>query len=113
MDYAQRTQSDPPGEQVMFVCEKLDTVKEIFKKRNAIYGDSYKDFGHVMEALFPNGIHIEGAAEFQRFIGVCNVVGKLVRFTKRYANGHNHQDSLDDMIAYTAMLSELMQGVEE
>ena len=37
--------------------EALAALGELFKTRNAIYGDTYKDFGKILMGLFPGGVH--------------------------------------------------------
>lgn len=77
-----------------------------YKERNLVYGDSYKEFGPVMKALFPDGISVDSIQDLNR-IGVLNmIVSKLMRYCNNFHNG-GHPDSIQDMMVYCAMLAEL------
>lgn len=77
-----------------------------FEQRNALYGDSYKSYGNVMVALFPNGLKVNTADDWNR-LGVLNmIVSKLTRYAANMEAG-GHKDSAHDTIVYAAMLEEL------
>jgi hypothetical protein len=84
----------------------LKRLGNLFKERNALYGDNYLSHGKVMMALFsgkiPKQITVEDANRFGIF---TQMVSKMTRYANRWDEGH--QDSLDDLSVYSQMLSEL------
>lgn len=100
-----------PGEQVtegLNALDYLDSAKKTFTERNAIYGDSYKEIGPILEAMFPNGIQIHDAAEHNRFCLFLHCLDKLRRYAARMGEG-GHKDSALDLCVYAAMLRELTE----
>jgi hypothetical protein len=86
----------------------LNDAAKIYKQRNLIYGDSYKKFGKLMFALFPDGVNCKGEDDLNR-LGVLNmIVSKLMRYANNFSRG-GHDDSLDDIAVYVMMLKELDQ----
>ena len=83
----------------------LRAAERTYTERNKTYGDNYKKFGHVMQALFPNGVTINSAEQWNRFGILVQKVGKLSRYVTNPYVGH--QDSVHDDICYSAMLEEL------
>jgi len=93
-----------------FVSEALHNAAEIYEERNKLYGDNYKRFGNVMEALMPSGMEQgfpETKAQFNNRVGVLiQVISKLTRYCENFNSG-GHDDSLDDLAVYAMMLKEL------
>lgn len=92
--------SGPSVEDIMM------TALEIYNARNAEYGDSYKHHGAIMMELFGKGLCLQTDEEFARFAIVNMLVAKLYRYATNF-HPLGHKDSLDDIIAYAAMLQEL------
>lgn len=88
------------------VPDHLAQLGELYRERNATYTNNYKWFGRVMLALFPGGLLLETAEDFNRFGVFVQIVGKISRYAPRFAKG-GHADSLDDVSVYAAMLREL------
>lgn len=86
------------------VPEILRAAAATFEERNPAYGSSYKKFGAVLMALYPEGVTLSAPEEFERFGLLVMVVGKVQRYCAR-PNGH--KDSAHDLINYAAMLEEL------
>ena len=83
----------------------LEEAAMLFKNRNKEYGDSYKSFGSVVLALFPNGVTLKTAKDFSRW-GVLNMMlSKIHRYSYNFKKGHF--DSLKDLSVYAAMLLDL------
>lgn len=83
----------------------LTDASSTYAQRNAAYGDSYKEHGKIMAALFPNGITLNSVEDFNRF-GVFNMmVSKVFRCSANFKAGH--VDSMLDLSVYSAMLLEL------
>lgn len=88
------------------VPDHLTNTAGIYRERNALYGDNYKRFGHVMLHMFPGGLTLRSAEDFNRFGVLVQIVGKVTRYAANFERG-GHADSLDDNIVYAAMLREL------
>ncbi len=94
----------------------LDEMKEISKKKNSEdhYGDSYKEFGNVMVALYPNGLELNTVDDWNEFGVLQMVIHKLIRLSKvvpldRDSNVlfEKPRDNTIDLSVYGAMLAEL------
>jgi hypothetical protein len=81
---------------------------ETFRSRNAVYGDTYLDFGHAMVAAFPDGLDIPpGDVGAMNRLGVfVQCMGKLMRYAPTLVKG-GHHDSAHDLMVYGALLAEL------
>lgn len=98
---------------------KLPTVPEMlrecastYEQRNAMYGDTYKRFGHVLSAIFPDGLTIKGVDDWNRLGCFILKMGKVTRYAANYTRG-GHDDSLLDDAVYTTMLRELDKAIDE
>ena len=89
----------------MNTIENLSRIAEIYKERNALYGDNYKHFGRTLIGMFPQGLALNTEEEFNRFALFLNILHKLTRYA-RSINSAGHGDSLDDMAVYAMMLRE-------
>ena len=89
----------------MNAIEHLSRIQEIYKERNALYGDNYKHFGKILLGMFPQGAVLNTEEEFNRFALFLNILHKLTRYA-RSINSGGHADSLDDMAVYAMMLRE-------
>lgn len=88
------------------VSDSLRQSADVFEERGRVYGEAYKRFGPVMEALFPGGFYAFGPDAFNRLGVIVQIVSKLVRYTGTMKDG-GHDDSLLDLSTYAAMLREL------
>jgi hypothetical protein len=95
-------------EEVKSVGDMLRESGDVFDQRNALYGDNYKRFGPIIDAIFPAGVHLSGPDDFRRFGVLVQVISKLSRYCNNFAVG-GHDDSLLDLCTYSAMLRELDQ----
>jgi hypothetical protein len=83
----------------------LADMADTFRERNKIYGDNYKRVGAVMEAMFPEGVQLKSAADFNTWHLFELMVVKMTRF----ANSElTHQDSIHDLAVYAAMVESLI-----
>lgn len=81
-------------------------MAETYRERNKVYGDNYKRVGDVMMALFPEGMHLASAEEFNVWHLFELMIVKLTRF----ANSNlQHEDSIHDLAVYAAMVESLIQ----
>jgi hypothetical protein len=93
------------------VPELLREGAKTYEERNAIYGDNYKHWGHAMAAMFPNGLTLKTADEWNRFGVFVQIASKLTRYAESMTRG-GHIDSAHDMCVYSAMLEELTRAEE-
>ncbi|MCK5025182.1 MAG: hypothetical protein KAS15_01225, partial [Nanoarchaeota archaeon] len=93
-------------------ADLLHKAAELFEERDRAYGSSYKQFGKVVLAFFPDGITLKTEDDFTRW-GVLNMIfSKMNRYCNNFSEG-GHPDSLADMSVYPAMLAEIdkLRGV--
>jgi hypothetical protein len=88
------------------VPELLLTAAQTYDERSRVYGDTYKNFGGAIAAMFPNGLTVKSADDWNRLGVMVMAVGKLTRYAAQFENG-GHKDSAHDLINYAAMLEEL------
>lgn len=84
----------------------LRRAADTFEQRHAVYGDNYKTMGHVLLAMFPDGIPCETIDDFNRFGLLVQCVYKLTRYASQFSEG-GHIDSAHDLCVYASMLEEL------
>ena len=89
----------------------LASAAATFAERGKVYGDAYKQFGHIMMALFPAGITLSNADDWNRYALLHMEVAKLARYCQNFSNGHI--DSQHDLCVYAAMLESLDQEAQE
>lgn len=82
---------------------QLKEFAKLFKKKNKEYGSSYKYFGKIMLALFPDGVKLSSEKDFTRFALINVIIGKIDRYSKNFDKS-GHSDSLIDLSVYSAML---------
>ena len=86
----------------------LEEAAEVFKNKSKEYGNSYKTFGKIMMAFFPDGLKLETEKDFTRFAILNIMISKADRYCKNFNNG-GHPDSLLDLSIYSTMLKEIDQ----
>lgn len=91
---------------LMSVPDIMEAGAQTFRDRAALYGPSYKTYGAVMSALFPEGLMVNSVDDWNRLGVLTQVVGKLVRYTGAFDTG-GHLDSAHDLMVYGAILQEL------
>lgn len=84
----------------------LTEAAETFKEKNKEYGDNYKNVGGAMAALFPDGVTLKTADDFNRFHIFMLGVVKQSRYCINWNKG-GHQDSVHDNTVYSAMLESI------
>ncbi|QIG71675.1 putative dehalogenase hydrolase-like protein [Rhizobium phage RHph_TM40] len=87
-------------------ADLMNDSAELYRQRNLVYGDSYRRHGEIMAKLFPNGVTLKTAEDFNRF-GILNMkISKVTRYCQNFEKG-GHLDSVIDDGVYTFMLAEL------
>ena len=95
----------------MTIEEIFDGLKQTFADRNKTYGDSYRQTGVVLQALFPKGLTLETIDEWQRFGAFFMIICKAVRYAEQLKTG-GHIDSAHDSAVYSAILEELTREAQ-
>ena len=90
-----------------FVPTELRKMADLYALRNEEYGDSYKIFGHLMNAMFPDGLTIKGIRDWNRMGALMQIVGKITRYRAAFQASQRQDDSLRDLAVYATMLLEL------
>ena len=83
----------------------LADMADTYRERNKVYGDNYKRVGAVMAAMFPDGVQLETADEYNVWHLFELMVVKMTRFAN---SGLTHQDSIHDLAVYAAMVESLV-----
>lgn len=87
----------------------LEAAAKTFRERNAVYGDNYLRVGGMMAAMFPDGVNIKTAHDWNRMhILMLDMVKKSRYAVNWYAGGH--EDSVLDATVYSAMLAAIDKG---
>jgi hypothetical protein len=81
----------------------LQEASDTYRERNAVYGDNFLRVGKMMEAMFPNGLTIKTAKDWNRIHMLLLTVIKQSRYATNWDKG-GHQDSVRDATVYCAML---------
>lgn len=98
-------------------AELLQQSVNTFKERGAVYGNDYERFGRIMKAIFPGGFYFNSAAgditqTWTRMNYLIMIINKVARYAENFEKG-GHDDSLNDISVYAAMLRHIDQGIEE
>jgi hypothetical protein len=96
----------PEVQESISVAQRLRNLADLYEERNAVYGDDYKRHGDIMMALFPEGLKLDTALDFNRYGIFKELVTKLSRYAAQWKQG-GHYDSLNDKSVYAQMLQEL------
>lgn len=86
--------------------EILREAAQTYEERNAVYGDNYLRVGQVMQAHFPDGLHVITADDWNRLHIFLLAVVKQTRYITNWSKG-GHADSVRDATVYSAMLEEI------
>lgn len=79
----------------------LASALETFRERNKAYGDNADKVAAIVKVLFPVEISIQSPEDHKMMLQLYLLITKLTRFTN---SGMSHQDSVHDMINYSALL---------
>lgn len=92
--------------------EILDAAATTYREKNAVYGDSYLRVGAALAALFPDGVTLKTADDFNRFHIFALMVVKQSRYCVNWESG-GHQDSVHDNTVYSAILEEIDEAIAD
>ena len=89
----------------MNAADVLAAMAETYRERNKVYGDNYKVVGSIMRALFPDGVTLRTADDYNTWHLFELLIVKITRFAN---TGRQHKDSIHDAAVYAAMIESLM-----
>lgn len=87
------------------VPQALTDLGELYRQRNAMYGDNYKHTGMILAGIFPHGLRLTTPEQFNRFALFIQLLHKITRYGRAMPD-NGHIDSLDDISVYAQMLQE-------
>lgn len=87
------------------VPDALAKLGDIYRERNATYGNTYQNFGKVMKGFFPEPVTINTEEEWCRLALFFHCADKLARTASQLPGGV-HEDSQNDLSVYSQMLQE-------
>jgi hypothetical protein len=87
-------------------ADLLDAGAQTFRDRNAVYGDNFKNVGKAMAALFPEGVTVKSAHDWDRMQIFMLMMVKMSRYAVNWNKG-GHRDSVHDNTVYSAMLESI------
>lgn len=87
-----------------FATDLMHEGMEIIRQRETTYGNSgYHQHAAIINALFPNGLKLEGEEQFGRWALLGMIIAKVVRYSNNItADGHD--DSMLDIGNYAFLL---------
>ena len=97
----QHPKADPVHQ--LLVRGVFATSMDTILKREAVYGSGSDSLGRALAALFPEGVTLETTDDFARFSDFQQVVAKLNRYARSFAEG-GHADSIHDAGNYAKLL---------
>jgi hypothetical protein len=100
------------GENKNSPANMLQQASETFKQRFELYGDNYKKFGIVMQALMPKESDVSSIENHNRLGLLTQIIYKLTRYCENFNKG-GHKDSIHDLCVYAAMLESLDDEINE
>lgn len=103
--------STPP--QKRDVPELMEEAIKTYRKKNQDYGDSYKIIGHVMEKIFPKGITLNNASEFNRIGALILILTKITRYANLFSKEKINFDSKNDTVMDLGVYSFILSYLEE
>jgi hypothetical protein len=86
-------------------ADRLRVIADFLEKKQVKYGSLYKTIGDLLFKMI-GPIEIKTAEDFSRLSTFSLLTSKYVRYARNYKDG-GHEDSLDDLMAYAAMMQEI------
>ena len=92
--------------------EYLEDCAETYHAKHKVYGPNYLQIGKAMEAIFPEGLIVKTADDFNRLHCFMLSMVKITRYANNYNKG-GHEDSVRDLIVYQSMLQYIDEMIQE
>jgi hypothetical protein len=90
----------------------LEEASATFRAKNAEYGTNYLRVGAAMAAMFPDGVTLKTADDWNRMHIFLLAVVKKTRYATNWEKG-GHADSVRDLAVYAAMLESIDGEISE
>lgn len=91
------------------IPELLKEKITLFEQKGKEYGNTYQMFGHVWNAIFPNGVKIKGIKQANVMEIYHMLMHKLLRMASKIETPSEISiDSVKDMQVYAAILEQLL-----
>lgn len=95
-----------PQTAALGVPEILEEMASTFRERNKVYGDNWRMVGKMMAVMFPQGVQLVAAEDYDVWHLFELVIVKLSRFA---ISDLEHQDSIHDLAVYAAMIEAILK----
>jgi hypothetical protein len=92
--------------------EFLEDAANTFRERAKIYGNNWRTIGDMLAGLFPSGLSVKTADDWNRLHLLLLIAVKFTRYSNNFAAG-GHADSVRDLTVYAAMLGAYDHGLTE
>lgn len=92
------------------VPEILEEMAATFRDRNAVYGDNWRMVGQLMAVMFPEGVRLQAAEDYDVWHLFELMIVKLSRFA---ISKTTHIDSIHDLAVYAAMIEAILKQRKE
>jgi hypothetical protein len=87
----------------------LEEMANTYRERNKVYGDNFKTVGPLMQQLYPGGMNLDSANDYELFHLWTLLLVKVTRFVN---SEHRHIDSCHDISVYAAMIEAILRDRE-
>lgn len=87
----------------------MDEAKERYKEKGKAYGHTYRNFGPLMTALFPNGLEVYTEEDWDKLGLLQMICHKLLRVAN-LIHGEDCIPELEDMGVYIFILLEIIHN---
>lgn len=99
-----------PETKALGVPEILEEMARTFRERNKQYGDNWRMVGQLMVVMFPQGVQLHSAADYD----LWHLFELLIVKLSRFAIGKlQHKDSIHDLAVYAAMIEGILKQREK
>ena len=89
--------------------KNIEEALKTFKQRSE-YGNTYSQYGEILESLFPNGLPksiLTDIEEMNRFGNLTMIIHKLMRYCNQCDK--KHKDSIHDLGVYAF----IQEGIDD
>lgn len=89
--------------------KNIEEALKTFKQRSE-YGNTYSQYGEILESLFPNGLPksiLTDIEEMNRFGNLTMIIHKLMRYCNQWDK--KHKDSIHDLGVYAF----IQEGIDD
>jgi hypothetical protein len=99
--------------------EILNLAADFFRKKNnsAHYNNGFKQFGKIMESIYPEGFHLESQEDWNLIGVLSQIISKISRlkYSTKATEGdfEKHVDNGFDLTVYSSMLTNIISELEK